>query len=178
LCHQPADGSSPTVVSAFVADGEMTAPLPASACSSANGSDRAAGKGGVSEVVVGSTPGTFEIGFRSTLEIIQFVGQILAFQEMQSAKTGIERCVTLEFERLDGPTCNGGTLFHLEHSVKASSASIQYDDRVWSLPEARPCTNANRCDHTLEAMAMISLLLNQNKSGKDIPTTPAVQSLP
>jgi hypothetical protein len=40
------------------------------------------------------------------------------------------------------------------------------------------CVTGNPCDHTLEAMSMVSLLLNQNKSSKDIPKTPAVEAVP
>jgi hypothetical protein len=95
-----------------------------------------------------------------------------------------ERCITVE-PQPSAPTtatCNGGALFHLQHVdslLDPEVVSVQYDDQDWSLPTPQPCADPdNNCDHTLETMSIISLLLNQNKSSKEIATTPAVQAVP
>jgi hypothetical protein len=134
-------------------------------------------------IAIGTAPGTFVVKLRSTLEVIQYVGQVLAFQQQETAKypRRPERCVTLEYEPLDGPTCERGVLFHLQNSTTSlysSGISLAYDGQRWSLPAPRVCTDPDGCDHTLQTMSMISLLLNQNKSAKDIASTPAVQVVP
>jgi hypothetical protein len=55
---------------------------------------------------------------------------------------------------------------------------VEYDGRRWSIPAAHTCLDVARCDHSAETMSIISLLLNRNKSAKDIASTPAVEVVP
>jgi hypothetical protein len=152
------------------------------------------------EVVVGRDPGTFILKLRSTLEVIQYVGQVLALQDRETYDDAthnpnqIPQCITLEPQsRESGParqTCgNDGELFDLvttNQLADDSNPGVEYDGQLWSLPPPPNCPDGNfddcfepdKYDHTLETMSIISLLLNQNKSAKDIATTPAVQAVP
>jgi hypothetical protein len=146
---------------------------------------------GCNAAEAGGAPGgqpcqPYVLKLRSTLEIIQYVGQILAFQASQTKlhSDQAERCVTLEWEKKaldDGTTCKGGVLFRLEKTGADASPqhiSVAYNGESWSLPAPQACTGAHHCDHTLETISIISLLLNQNKSAQDKYQTPAVQAVP
>jgi hypothetical protein len=116
---------------------------------------------------------------RSTLGIFSFLGQVLGSQERRSAASGKDICIRLDeqagFER--DPDCSSGqVLFHLTHDRLAARFGVDYEGRFWGVPKVPPCVNAtDHCDHTLETLSMLSLLLNLNKSARDIPSTPAVQ---
>jgi hypothetical protein len=136
-------------------------------------------------VMIGVTPGTFVLQLRSTLEVIRYVGQVLAFQEAATATnpTWPERCITLKFINYDASdqTCNGAVLIRLLHSAPAvipSNVSVIYQGERVSLAPPQPCPDPEQCDHSQETMSIISLLLNRNKSAKDIASTPAVEVVP
>jgi len=122
---------------------------------------------------------------RSTLEVIQYIGQILAFQalETQQHPDQPERCITLEWTEKGGASCERGVLFRLERTDVGFSSqriTVAYNGERWSLPAPQVCQDKDqaRCDHTLETISIISLLLNQNKSAEDKYKTPAVQAIP
>jgi hypothetical protein len=136
-------------------------------------------------VTIGVTPGTFDLKLRSTLEVIQYVGQILAFQEAETARFPQfpERCVTLQFIPHDRShnTCAGAVLIRLLNTTGTNAPSdfnVSYNGQRWSLPTPHTCPDSEHCDHSTETMSIISLLLNRNKSAKDIASTPAVQVVP
>jgi len=190
LCEE--NGGAPTAASVLASGGEAMLRVPKSACDpdaqpTDDDGDPAGGEDGPGgTVIIGKAPDTFVLKLRSTFEVIQYVGQILAFQQAETAgnPTHPERCITVEPQPAHPTTstCGGGALFHLRHDtglLDPETASINFDGQFWSLPDPEPCNDPeNRCDHTLETMSIISLLLNQNKSAKDIATTPAVQSVP
>jgi hypothetical protein len=177
LCEEAKDGGKPKVVGTFASREEMISEVPESTCIP-GGTDKGA-KDDL-KIEVGHDPDTFVVTLRSTLGVINYIGQILAFQDLETSSNpnGLERCVTLEYERLDGPTCNGGTLFHLLRDTAPVAESVEYGGKFWSLPDPAVCIAGQPCDHTLEAMSMVSLLLNQNKSSKDISKTPAFEAVP
>lgn len=126
-----------------------------------------------------STAPSFDL--RSTLGIFSFLGQVLGSQEDRS-RPGKDVCI-----RLDAPPAGstalecdkGQVLFHLTGDRAAARFGVDYDGRYWGVPNPAPCVNpAKFCDHTLETMSILSLLLNLNKSARDIPSTPAVQVVP
>ena len=178
LCRESVQGAPPRVVSVLAANGASNTPIPERACIAESAASEAGAVEGGGSVMVGTTPGTLVVRLRSTLEVIQYAGQVLAFQDEQSKEQGFERCLTLTYKNLHGPTCDGGMVFHLQHAALPTATSIPYGSEFWSLPEPVACRRPEVCDHTLETMAMISLLLNQNKSAKEISSTPAVQALP
>jgi hypothetical protein len=185
LCEERAAG--PRIASILAVAGQSLQELPPSACDprldpDAEG-DAASRPAAAAPVMVGKSPGTFVLQLRSTLEVIQYVGEVLALQQRETARypTRPERCVTLEYEPLDGSTCDRGVLFHLRNTTGVLDPwgiSISYNLQQWSLPPPKVCLGPDRCDHTLQTMSMISLLLNENKSAADIARTPAVQEVP
>jgi hypothetical protein len=193
LCEPMPDGS--VFPASFLGGGDAQgAKIPVNACDPTAESQDAAADDDPTvtagppppSLTVGADPNTFTLKLRSTFEVIQYVGQVLAFQAAETAQTPDrpERCITIEQQpaQPNAPTCTGGALFHLQHQNSVFSpdvTSVPYDGEDWSLPMPAPCTDPeNRCDHTLETMSIISLLLNQNKSAKDIAGTPAVQVVP
>ncbi|MDR3522252.1 MAG: hypothetical protein P4L54_11645 [Acidocella sp.] len=175
-------GSGPQVVGVLASSVAQVPKVPEKACEPGNGASSE--DDNVLPASAGPMKSVPVFKLRSTLEVIQYVGQVLAFQEQQTAAHPDlpERCITLEYEKLTGPTCNGGVLFHLIGPTPGPSLeqgnSVTYNGETWSLPDPEACTNPERCDHTLQTMSMISLLLNENKSAKDIGTTQAVQIVP
>jgi hypothetical protein len=174
LCEEPLDGGSPRVLS-VLQDESIGKPVSANSCVVGVSQP---GASPASQVTIGTSPGTVQLTLRSTLEVIQFLGRVLAFQIEQTRMSGHARCVTLDFEGR-APYCNGDILFDLRHNESAAAIGLDYDSQYWAVPQSPSCTATSpSCDHTLETMAMISLLLNQNKSAKDIPSTPAFEAVP
>jgi hypothetical protein len=185
LCHDT--GSKPQVMSVLSGSGDGAGEVPADACDlKQNFVERTMGMpGDTPSVRVGTSPGTFVLKLRSTLEVIQYLGQILAFQQEH-------HCVTVEYESLpagmeQGANCSStadqsfGTLFRLAHSGNwfgDSSVGVAYAGQRWFVPPLPECAQTQHCDHTRQTLAMVSLLLDQNKSVEDLPRTPAVQTVP
>ncbi len=189
LCRETASG--PAIAGVLDSERDESTPVPGDACSRkrGGGADQRAyddQTGVTRQTVVGEADGTVVFKLRSTLEVIEYVGQILALQqdETQENPQLPERCVTLEYEDYkDGKkaTCNYGVLFHLQRNSAVSSSpltTVSYNGVSWSLPAPKVCRSPTLCDHTLETISVISLLLNQNKSSKDIAKTQAVQVVP
>ncbi|QIE29852.1 hypothetical protein SBC1_76110 (plasmid) [Caballeronia sp. SBC1] len=189
LCHETT--SEPAVAGVLASESDESTPVPFDACSRKRGAavDHSAydeQTGITRQTVVGEHEGTVVFKLRSTLEVIEYVGQILALQQEETeANLQLpERCVTLEYEDYKNGkkmTCNYGVLFHLQRSSDGFSSpltTVSYNGVSWSLPAPKVCRSPTLCDHTLETISVISLLLNQNKSSKDIAKTQAVQVVP
>jgi hypothetical protein len=151
------------------------AATPAQICSATNASvvNTDSGQGAVATNVPDFT-------LRSTLGIFAFLGQVLGSQENRS-KAGNDVCIRLDpQEANEHPSCDKGqVLFHLTHDRTTARFGAEYEGQYWGVPNAAPCINSRGyCDHTLETLSMLSLLLNLNKSARDIPSTPAVQLVP
>jgi hypothetical protein len=136
-------------------------------------------------ITIGQTTGTYALELRSTLEVIRYVGQVQAYQEAETERhpTRPERCVTLQYIPYDAShaTCSGDVLIHLlrnEPPIFSSDVSVMYNGDRWSLPPPRNCEGQQSCDLSQETLSIISLLLNQNKSAKDLTSTPAVEVVP
>jgi hypothetical protein len=170
--------------------------VPADACSLNRAADEDADAGTLANrdmVVIGTTPGTFILRLRSTLEVIQYVGRVFAWQQLETETLQRqnpaypERCLTLTSPYLANrydptvDTCRKDVLFRLIKTnslTAATDLNITFDGHRWSVPPPMPCPDPKQCDYSLETMSIISLLLNQNKATKDIGTTPAVQVVP
>jgi hypothetical protein len=186
LCE--ATGTSARVVSVLSESDDTSNRVRADACTNHRSFDDDEAEAGApltAMVTIGVTPGTFALELRSTLEVIRYVGQILAFQGAETAKFPQfpERCVTLQFIPYDSShtTCGGAVLIHLLNTTgtnASSDLSVSYNGQRWSLPPPRTCPDLEHCDHSSETMSIISLLLNRNKSAKDIVSTPAVEVVP
>jgi hypothetical protein len=110
------------------------------------------------------------LAIRSVYDIIQYLGQVLRFQE----ERGENRCVTLDAK--DRHCDSGDVLFQVNAPGGTPVVATNYANGRYAI-SARECTKiANeRCDHSLETLAVLELLLNANKAAKDIPSTPRVQ---
>jgi hypothetical protein len=116
---------------------------------------------------------------RSTLGIFQFLGQVLGGEEHRSEEAGTDICITLDDRGSRHDCASGQVLFHLTHDRTHARFGVDYGGDFWGVPDVKPCLDPNEvCDHTLETLSMVSLLLNLNKSARDIPSTPAVQLVP
>jgi hypothetical protein len=113
---------------------------------------------------------------RSTLGIFSFLGQVLGGEERRSAKAGTDVCLTLDDRGSQHDCTSGQVLFHLTHDRAHARFGVDYGGEFWGVPDARPCLDpVEACDHTLETLSMVSLLLNLSKAARDIPSTPSVQ---
>jgi hypothetical protein len=255
LCQEPAQGGSSSVLTVFRSEGDESSSVDAGACVvRAPQPATVSAQNATKAITIGASTDTIVMTLRSTLEVIQYLGRILAFEEEYSrpaidrvretlARAGIgftglaiqgdglvfqltdprlagnalgalgnidpaltttiatngagairfnagepsslairilgrgaPRCVTLGFES-STPGCNGDIMFNLQHQAASAPIGLDYNGQYWAVPQPQSCT-ATSCDHTLETMAIVSLLLNQNKSAKDIPSTPAVEVVP
>ncbi len=140
-------------------------------------------------VNIGVDPRTFIIKLRSTAELVTYIGRVLALQDRLTQNDGVAQCITLQIQYRLPPyrdTCApGGALFDLQTKPgrNPSGLNVTYQGRTWYVPAAAPDDTsiqptATSYDHSLETMAIISLLLNQNKSAKDISKTANVQLVP
>jgi hypothetical protein len=120
---------------------------------------------------VGLTP-------RSTYQIIQYLGQVLRYQQEKAEIEG-NRCLTLDPEK-DLRRCDTGeVLFQVNAPVGTPVVGTRYADNWYALYDRRCNRNAQQpCDHSLQVLAILELLLNYNKAAKDIISTPRVQLVP
>jgi hypothetical protein len=128
-----------------------------------------------SEIIVtrSSTAGV-ALSVRSTYEIIQFLGQVLRFQEETVEP---DRCLTLD---ADDRHCDTGTvLFQVNAPAGTPVVATRFGDRTYALYD-RSCNKLfdQPCDYSLQVLAIVELLLNENKAAKDIIATPRVQVVP
>jgi hypothetical protein len=113
---------------------------------------------------------------RSTYEIIQYLGQVLRFQE-EKQEMRPNRCLTLDPKNED---CNTGeVLFQVNAPFGTPVVATRYGDGWYAL-NARHCIKEQEeaCDYSLQVLAILELLLNANKAAKDIPAIPRVQVVP
>ena len=117
-----------------------------------------------------STKGRVGLSLRSTYDIIQFLGLVLKFQEEEPAN----RCLTLG---TDDETCaTGDVLFQVNAPVGTPLIGTRYGDGSYAL-SARNCSKKwqDRCDYSIQVLAILELLINENRLAKDIVSTPRVQ---
>jgi hypothetical protein len=127
------------------------------------------------EVVLPESSFTRKSGLqlRSTYDIIQYLGQILRFQE----EKGRNRCVTLTGKTEADRQCDTGeVLFQVNAPVGAPVVGTRYRDGWYALYD-RSCSKdlQQPCDYSLQALAVLELLLNENRAAKNIVATPRVQ---
>jgi hypothetical protein len=153
-----------------------------------------------------ATPGLqrgLRLEIRSVGEIIQFLGDLLEYQE-QLAKfrtqnpevsMGLNDPVTFGYcaNGNDTPGCND-IFFNLHSDACNARFTLSYRGKSYSVPNYDPvdqstgspfCSSesgdANRNtsrDHTLEILAVVHQLIDLQKSAQDIRETPYVQVLP
>jgi hypothetical protein len=115
------------------------------------------------------------LSLRSTYDIIQFLGQVLRFQQEQ----GEDRCLTLDSKKDHRKCDTGEVLFQVNAPVGTPVIATRYGDATYAVYD-RNC-NKNRqqpCDYSIQVLAILELLINENKAAKDIIATPRVQFVP
>jgi hypothetical protein len=126
-----------------------------------------------SELIAHDSPrqaGTLFI--RSTYEVIQFLGQVLRFQE----EKGNNRCLTLGKEREERRCDTGEVLFQVNAPVGTAVVGTRYGGGWYGLYDRRCNRNLDEhCDYSLQVLALLQILLNYNKAAKDIVAIPRVQ---
>jgi hypothetical protein len=134
--------------------------------------DSACTGGDIIEPVTKRTAG---LSFRSTYDIIQYLGQVLKFQ--QEADTG--ECLVLD--GADPRRCDslGDVLFQVNAPVGTPVIGTRYADGWYALYD-RQCSRrwGDPCDHSVQVLAILEMLINENKQAKDIISTPRVQVVP
>jgi hypothetical protein len=128
--------------------------------------------------IIDHRPETVEnigLQLRSTYDIIQFLGQVLRFQQEQ----GENRCLTLGSKK-DQRTCDTGeVLFQVNAPVGTPLIATRYGDATYALFD-RGCNRnfQQPCDYSIQVLAILELLINENKAAKDIIATPRVHFVP
>jgi hypothetical protein len=112
-----------------------------------------------------------DLPLRSTYQIIQFLGQILRYQEEHEGN----RCITLS-GRLDGRRCDTGEVFFQVNAPVGTPVVVTRHGPYRYAIHERSCVRIHGewCDYSLQVLAIVELLLNANKSAGDILTTPRV----
>ena len=131
------------------------------------------------EVIIFEPPTKRAIGLllRSTYDIIQFLGQVLRFQQEKWIE-GKDRCLTL---RPESRGCGDGeVLFQVNAPVGTPVISTLYSDKWYALYDRNCERNRQQpsCDYSIQVLAILELLINENRSAKDIISTPRVQVVP
>lgn len=119
------------------------------------------------------TPENTGLALRSTYDIIQFLGQVLRFQQ----EKGENRCLTLGKE--DRLCDTGEVLFQVNAPVGTPVIATRYGGATYALHD-RGCNRdlQDACDYSIQVLAILELLINENKAAKDIIATPRVQLVP
>jgi hypothetical protein len=127
-----------------------------------------------SEVVVEHpSRANYSLWVRSTYDMLQFLGQVLRFQE----EKGNNRCLTLD--AADRHCDSGEVLFQVNAPAGRPVVATSYGGRSYTLSDRGCRTDFEQpCDNSLQVLAILELLLNVNKAAKDIIATPRVQVVP
>jgi hypothetical protein len=128
-----------------------------------------------SEVIVYDPPTRKNAGLtlRSAYDVIEFLGQVLRFQQ----EKGNNRCLTLSGKTEEERKCDtGAVLFQVNAPVGTPMIGTRYGDEWYALYD-RHCNKIinDSCDYSLQVLAILELLLNENRQAKDIIATPRVQ---
>jgi hypothetical protein len=143
---------------------------------------------------------------RSVGEIIQFLGDLLEYQDElgrflrdnPATKMRLNNPLTFGYCPDEKGTASRGCadiFFNLMHSSCNARFSVNYRGRKYSIPNYNPpdssvwdktCTDEESAaassnsarDHSLEVLAVVHQLVDLQKSAQDIKETPYVQLLP
>ena len=110
---------------------------------------------------------------RSTYEVIEYLGQILSFQEKEKAE-GHNRCVTLT--GLGDRTCEQDVLFQVNPVRGTKLVSTVYNGMRYTI-NSDTCYDPLVCDHSAEVLKIVNLLINNSKSAAIIPQVPTIRTI-
>jgi hypothetical protein len=160
LCYQSTAGGRPTLVSALSG-------TPSAACSCAR--VKIGSIGNCSELSYPSISNAFTV--RSVYQIIEYLGQILNFQEKEAPK---DRCIKLGGDPNHRSCDDTDVLFQVNAKRGAPLVSTLYQGSRYTVAVGS-CETDVYCDHSAEVLKIVNLLINVNKSATDIPAVPTVR---
>jgi hypothetical protein len=108
---------------------------------------------------------------RSVYQIIEYLGQVLNFQEKEAAKN---RCVKLGGDPAHRSCDDTDVLFQVNAEKGAPLVSTVYRGSRYTVGVG-PCNSNTYCDHSAEVLKIVNLLINVNKSAADIPAVQQVR---
>lgn len=120
------------------------------------------------------------LAVRSPYEVLQFLGQVLRFQEevkgFDPNRYDLNRCITLDPDRDQRHCDTGEVLFQVNASGGIPAVTTKYGGASYSV-NYKDCNKLGDqpCDYSLQILAIVELLINANKSASDIISTPRVQ---
>jgi hypothetical protein len=133
---------------------------------------------------------------RSVGEMIQFLGDLLQYQEelatILAKSPGFRLNDPLTFGYCsDNPSAGcDDVFFSLQSNTCNSRFSVEYRGRIYAVPNYNPSKNGaceepnpfikggRGADHTLEVLSVVHQMVNLQKSAQDIRETPTVELLP
>jgi len=155
-----------------------------------------------SEVVVdptsiSTTPAADILTLRSVYGVMKFLGAISRYQRLRSAEARGSRCITLTGPKPGdrnpeaGECDTGNVLFAIDSSGSTATTgpvalTISDDDTRYSVHAPGACFQttdykkaaAAPCDHSLEVLSLVEILLNLNKTATDLHATTTVTVAP
>jgi hypothetical protein len=108
---------------------------------------------------------------RSVYQIIEYLGQVLNFQEKEAAKN---RCVKLGGDSNHRTCDDTDVLFQVNSDKGAPLVSTVFRGSRYTVAVG-PCDSNTYCDHSAEVLKIVNLLINVNKSAADIPAVQQVR---
>jgi hypothetical protein len=112
---------------------------------------------------------------RSTYEVIEYLGQILSFQEEKRAE-GKDQCITLSGRPQPYRTCEDDVLFQVNPMRGTKLVSTVYNGMRYTI-NSDGCYDPLVCDHSAEVLKIVNMLINYNKSAASIPQIPTVRTI-
>jgi hypothetical protein len=110
---------------------------------------------------------------RSTYEVIEFLGQVLNYQETLR-KQGQDRCITVSGTK--PYTCEQDVIFQVNSGKGTPLVRTDYEGFSYTV-SSDTCNDLATCDHSGEVLKMVNLLINYNKSAATIPQVPLVRTI-
>lgn len=109
---------------------------------------------------------------RSTYEIIEYLGQVLTYQELKAYEN---RCIQLGAAFGHRGCDEGDVLFQVNPARGAPLVTAGYRGYPYTIGVG-PC-DENYCDHSAEVLKIVNLLINYNKAAANflVPTVRTVQ---
>jgi hypothetical protein len=118
---------------------------------------------------------------RSVYSVIRYLGDVQRLEDQPDFASRNE-CITITSSR-SRDCSTGNVLFHASQIAVAPLLSVESNGATYSLSDPKDCFDASKnptdtCDHSLEVLSIVGLLLNLNKSATELHVTPAVQVVP
>jgi hypothetical protein len=114
---------------------------------------------------------------RSVFGIFEYLGMILRFQERWRSEG---YCITLNPPVGNDPAgrCSQDVLFQVNPLGETPRVVARYGDADYALSSYAECLPNQPCDHSVQVLSVLGLLLNLNKNLQNVPSTPTVRTIP